>query len=424
MQGKEDTMLDTVSKGIAIFVLLAVMVVIGFLVLLGDAGWLILVGLVLLATGGALYQWRLNSKIKVSTYICLLLVAVNILVGLTLYIGASPRPLTRQERRDVLTYLELQYPDQNFRILSGRARHSIDGWGILQFGTFRWNEIEAIVEDGDGLRFEVTGNQQWWRVRVGSFYFSDNRPLMQPQFTNQDIQNMKDQVWEIIVAHDHLFYGSTISRRHERISLAPQYIEAYITITFNHITEDDFDRDATMEKMRIVRDEISTSMGFESVAVNVRFNFRSEHEEPLFPRAPTKWELILMFTDTISYNPSTGLLQFVIPEFPIPEWARYTFPDDTQQYTLMYLYILSDDWDDPIRVYERGTENLSWQPGAIYSHQFEPYVLEEIRIYIGVIPFPESIADREYLWSHYTLAVATIDKNGDVDVRDYWRERP
>ena len=57
-------MLDAMLKAIIILVLLAVMVVIGFLILLGDAGWLILVGLVLLATGGALYQWRLHSKTK------------------------------------------------------------------------------------------------------------------------------------------------------------------------------------------------------------------------------------------------------------------------------------------------------------------------------------------------------------------------
>jgi len=279
--GKERFVLIMVLKIIIILGLLAVMFIIGLLALLGDAGWLIIVGIALLTAGGVAYKVRFHTKLRVSTYICILLLVVNVSVGLTLYVGTVPRPLSRQERSDILAYLELQYPSQRFRIVSGNARHSTGGWGsgldFLSFGAFSWNEVEAIAADSNDVQFEVTGvSQSSWRILVGSFYFSDHYSLIQPQITLQDIHDMEDEIWEIILAHRHLFDDCRFERRTSTISFIPKHIEAYVTITYTHMLKSDFDESAENEKLQIVRDEIAAITGFESVALNARFYFSDE----------------------------------------------------------------------------------------------------------------------------------------------------
>jgi len=267
----------TALKVIIILGLLVVMLIIGLSTLSGNAGWLIIVGVALLAAGGVAYKW-LRSKIKLSTYLCVLLLAVNVLVGVTLYIGAAPRLLLPQERRDILAYLELQYPGQSFKIVRGKALNSsLTGLKqLFKFRTFQWDEVEAIVADGNDVQFEVTGNDEWWNVRVGPYYFSDNYSLMQPQITIQDIHDIEDKVWGIIEAHHYLFDGGDFHEKNVEISFIPQHIEAYAAIRLNHMSKSDYDETAATEKMRIIRDAIAANTGFESVALNIRFYFSDE----------------------------------------------------------------------------------------------------------------------------------------------------
>ena len=274
-------MLMMVLKVIIILGLFVVMFIIGLLTMMGGVDWLIIVGIVLLAIGGIAYKIRFHTKLRISTYICVLLLAVNLSVGLTLYMGTLPRSLSRQERSDILAYLELQYPSQRFRIVSGNARHSTGGWGsgldFLSFGAFSWNEVEAIAADSNDVRFEVTGvSQSSWRILVGSFYFSDHYSLIQPQITLQDIHDMEDEIWEIILAHRHLFDDCRFDGKNVRISFIPQHIEAHVTITYTHMSQSDFNESVENEKLRIVRDEIAAITGFESVALNARFYFSDE----------------------------------------------------------------------------------------------------------------------------------------------------
>ena len=115
---------------------------------------------------------------------------------------------------------------------------------------------------------------------------------------------------------------------------------------------------------------------------------------------------ILILTDTLSYDPATGLLQFTIPDIP--------------QESLLYLRIYTDfeTSADPISVFGQETENFRWQPGQTYTHRFEPYTLQEMHISIGFVPITEKTEDIVLDYLSFSTGV-TIDKDGIVDVTFY-----
>ena len=113
---------------------------------------------------------------------------------------------------------------------------------------------------------------------------------------------------------------------------------------------------------------------------------------------------ILLLTDTLSYDPSTGLLQFIVPDMP----------EDALLY--LRLFIDSDGWEDPICVFKHETENFNWKSNETYTHQFDPYTFQEIRISVGLVP-KDYKDDEDVLVSYLSFVTrVTIDKNGTVDV--------
>ena len=270
---------NTVLKGIAIFVLLAALVIVGLLSLLTFSYVPIVIGIVTLVAGMCLYKWRLHSKLKASHYTCILLSVAILLVGVSCQIGASPRSLSRQEWSDILIYLEIQYPGQDFRIVSGRVEH-VTQWGILGSATRRWSEIEAVAADSDGVRFEVIGRNDDSRlsgsrrlVQVNTLMLRDYYTMMPQRFP---ILNMEDEIWEIVRTHHHLFYDSSLAGRHSEISLVPLHIEVKMTINFNDLHRDDFDESTAVEVAVNIRDEIRAATGIEQVSLRTTFLFSNQ----------------------------------------------------------------------------------------------------------------------------------------------------
>jgi len=395
-------------KVLAILGLLFLLFIIGALTLLGDTFVPIICGIVLLAVGVGVYKWWFHSKLKASTYTCILLLAVSILVGLSAHIVAAPRPLSRQERNDILTYLEIQYPSQDFRIVSARVHRVTIGGGFTPFTPRRWNEIEAIVADSDGVRFEVVGRDDgtnFWGgnrninmrstrlVQTNStFMLGDSYSVIPQRFP---IRDMEDEIWDIVMAHQRLFDYNRIDGRSRRveISLAPMHIEVRMTVHYSHIIQSDFDSSVAEEKVRIVRNEIEVATGFESVALNARFRFRDE--ENWVRRDPRSVEnlLISSIVDAFSYDPDTGLLAFTIPDMP-------------QEFSLrlsIHYITLVDEIFSPNFVFEDEKYDFSWQPNKMYTHRIDPDILQHIEILIGLVP-----SGYEERWSSYMLNMTSV----------------
>ena len=267
--------LIAIVKAIIIIGLSFVLLIIGALSSMGNADWLIIVGFALLIIGGVAYKIRLHSRMRISTFTCVLLLAVSVIVGSTLFIGASPRPLTRQERSDIMAYLDLQYPGQSFVIVSGEVRHS-SGWGFLSFGTFKWNELEVNVMDSNRELFKVMGTNDgrniWW-IHVGSLFLADNYTLMEPQFTSRDRREMTREIWNIFYAHRHMFSDSTFNGGNIEISFPSRHIEVRLTIHFEYLSQADFDESEANEILRMIRDEIEALAGYESVVLDISYRF-------------------------------------------------------------------------------------------------------------------------------------------------------
>lgn len=256
MEDKITTAVNTTIIIITIIGLALVFLLVLLSCVQGNARWLAVLGIAMLMIGGAVYPWEklnINKKLGIATYLCLLLLGVNLITGLLLYAGASPRPLTPRERNAIIAHLEDRHGDYGFRILSATSSNErLTGLhNLFSFRTFEWSIIEARAADRYGVDFYISGVNDGFNNIVG----------LQEEYG----------ITRAVHVHRDLFQNRITSinpRVIERTS-AGDWVRVEIRIDYSHLNWRDMDESQERESIYTIRSAIAWETGFDEGEIRV-----------------------------------------------------------------------------------------------------------------------------------------------------------
>jgi len=232
--------ITTVFKVLMIIIFSGSLLILLVYALMGHATWLIVANIIVISVSISIVQGIKHYRL---TYICILLLIINLITFALIQIGKNPRPLTWNERRTIITHLEERYGDRGFKIIAAKSSND-HARKLLQYYTFKWKLYEAHLEDADGCDFVVQGENAGFNnlLTISEEYgiirtIYDNRELFQSKITNLSATCVKRS-------------GNT------------DYFQVNMKINYSQLNSFEFDENKEILNLNIIRDSILQSDTF------------------------------------------------------------------------------------------------------------------------------------------------------------------